>query len=539
VAAAGYQNIGSGGSYVHVDTGGLAGCQTIVGGAADECYSVSPQFSFIVSLTNTPPSAPVLGSPADLAVLATKTPAFDWSDSAETDPAQTLDYILQISSDPAFVTKVFVSSGIAASSFTMTTPLLQNRTYFWRVLAQDHFAGGNPAGSAVASVQTFSFRVPVLTTPKEPTSVKGTLSDDGSSFALTWAAAAQNTDGSGISDLDGYNLYRSCATSGLGEGDPFVKVASDITAYTDASVAGKEYYYTLRAVNTSYETGHTSGTISANSGVARSVPGNTLLIVPSDPDLTGKIEITVPEGAREVLEAANNSYGEDLKFNLARTAAAGLKNAIYGVRIGIRTARTDKDVSDFSFSRPITVSFPLEGALAAARGFPAAPLPAIAAADELAVFWHNGVEWINLGGVANAANTSVFARTKNIGEFAVRSVVKATEFEIFSITPKKVFTPNGDGCNDLITFQYQNPKAASNIKGKIFDIYGAFVAEMKGPESYSGITFNSNCAAPNLADDSLIWDGRDSDGDYAGMGVYIYQIESEGKVHHGTVVIAR
>lgn len=64
----------------------------------------------------------------------------------------------------------------------------------------------------------------------------------------------------------------------------------------------------------------------------------------------------------------------------------------------------------------------------------------------------------------------------------------------------------------------------SNInKGKIYDITGAEVADLQ----------------PGSTEDSLIWDGRDKNGNIVHSGVYIYQIEVEGKVFNGTIVVAK
>ena len=38
---------------------------------------------------------------------------------------------------------------------------------------------------------------------------------------------------------------------------------------------------------------------------------------------------------------------------------------------------------------------------------------------------------------------------------------------------------------------------------------------------------------------SLKWNGRDKTGNYVPSGVYIYQIQAEGKVINGTIVVAK
>ena len=87
----------------------------------------------------------------------------------------------------------------------------------------------------------------------------------------------------------------------------------------------------------------------------------------------------------------------------------------------------------------------------------------------------------------------------------------------------RFITPNGDLRNDNVVFTFGNPRDSA-INGRIFDLKGAFVADMvPGPK-------------PDALTDSLKWDGK-ADGKPAKGGVYIYVIWSEDKVHCGTVVV--
>lgn len=65
---------------------------------------------------------------------------------------------------------------------------------------------------------------------------------------LTWTAPTKNTDGSDLTDLDGYNVYRSSQSGG-----PYVKIASLILVsetYRDSGlVPGFSGYYVVTAVN--------------------------------------------------------------------------------------------------------------------------------------------------------------------------------------------------------------------------------------------------------------------------------------------------
>jgi gliding motility-associated-like protein len=105
------------------------------------------------------------------------------------------------------------------------------------------------------------------------------------------------------------------------------------------------------------------------------------------------------------------------------------------------------------------------------------------------------------------------------------SFVCAAHFSVIkSKVYPKIITPNGDGKNDLFWVFYENPMDDA-VQGRIFDVRGAEVADMvhvNGAEEYS-----------------LTWDGKDGSGRVVPAGIYLYQIESEGTVYTGSVVVAR
>ena len=105
------------------------------------------------------------------------------------------------------------------------------------------------------------------------------------------------------------------------------------------------------------------------------------------------------------------------------------------------------------------------------------------------------------------------------------------------------FTPNGDGINDVtkITFFLGNigePKEligsqARNLRIKIFDLTGRLIKNL--------IDQNSASAA-YVAENSIVWDGRDENGKMVRPGVYIYQIfvdsDNGGEYLSKTVVVS-
>jgi hypothetical protein len=89
----------------------------------------------------------------------------------------------------------------------------------------------------------------------------------------------------------------------------------------------------------------------------------------------------------------------------------------------------------------------------------------------------------------------------------------------------RIFTPNGDRFNDKARFEFDNPEQLP-IGGTVFDLNGARVASLQPGNSTNSV-------------DVLLWDGKDVDGQVVAGGIYIYQIEFQGKHATGTVVVAR
>ena len=87
----------------------------------------------------------------------------------------------------------------------------------------------------------------------------------------------------------------------------------------------------------------------------------------------------------------------------------------------------------------------------------------------------------------------------------------------------RIFTPNGDGYNDKAVFHFDNPEQLP-ISGSVYDISGARVASLAPGSDPTGL---------------LLWDGKDVGGRVVPGGIYLYQIDFQGKVITGTVIVAR
>jgi len=95
--------------------------------------------TFIVQNTPQAPTAPTALTPIDTGAwpVFTLLPAFDWTNATDPNPFDTLTYRLKIGLDSLFLTTINVN-GLPASQHTLTSPLVYNKKYWWRVTAQDN-----------------------------------------------------------------------------------------------------------------------------------------------------------------------------------------------------------------------------------------------------------------------------------------------------------------------------------------------------------------------------------------------------------------
>ena len=106
-----------------------------------QVYSPWTNARFFVNLFNDAPDSFNLSSPAPAAEVAEATPVLSWANALDKD-GDTLSYDVDVYSDTALSQRVTGVTGLAAApggqtSWTLTQPLNNHGTYFWRVAAVD------------------------------------------------------------------------------------------------------------------------------------------------------------------------------------------------------------------------------------------------------------------------------------------------------------------------------------------------------------------------------------------------------------------
>ena len=177
--------------------------------------------------TDTPPRAFDLLSPVDGGEIISPS-LFDWE--ATTHPlGLPFTYTFLIADDAEFtqfngLPGPYRQENLLRSDALEPASLSFLKTYYWKVTAQDR------DGVQTPSAETFQFSIPILNRPKAPTGLQGEMASDRVTFTLSWNAVTENTDGTSLTDLGAYRIYRSLFTETIGDGTFHATVAASCRA---------------------------------------------------------------------------------------------------------------------------------------------------------------------------------------------------------------------------------------------------------------------------------------------------------------------
>ncbi|MBN1385258.1 MAG: gliding motility-associated C-terminal domain-containing protein, partial [Elusimicrobia bacterium] len=353
--------------------------------------------------------------------------------------------------------------------------------------------------------------------PLEPAGIKGILSEDRKYITITWSAVTKNENLSACDDLNGYNIYRGTVLDGAYSLRGFVSRKAALSWTESEDITGTRYYYKIRAVDI-------NGNESKDSLVVDTTSDLNIIALADD----GKTSMIIPKEVRNMLYKGSNPYNNDIRIVIVRKQEEEIGKVICSYEFKALKADNNEEIKNFTIpsNKPkvkIALSYDEKVVKQSlSRLNLSADLSGADARKWLGIFWFNGVEWIKLGGQVNEDSQTFEIKSSRLGKYKIQQVLRATEFELIQVWPRKTFTPNGDGINDEINFVFENPKE-SVVYGCIYDITGAFVADL-------------NWGGDNS---SLKWDGKERNGNVVREGVYIYQIKSEGKIINGTVVLVK
>jgi gliding motility-associated-like protein len=98
--------------------------------------------------------------------------------------------------------------------------------------------------------------------------------------------------------------------------------------------------------------------------------------------------------------------------------------------------------------------------------------------------------------------------------------IEVTEGEL--LVRSNPFTPNGDGINDIVTFNFEK-LSVSNPSLLLYDVSGRLMLTLSERRGYS-----------------FVWDGTDRYGNQAQPGVYLYLLQDQNRtIANGYIVLAR
>ncbi|MBK8575544.1 MAG: gliding motility-associated C-terminal domain-containing protein [Elusimicrobia bacterium] len=402
---------------------------------------------------------------------------------------------------------------------TMQANLTPGTSYWFALESVDLKGNSSPIDTKAATpvLQAFVYTKSLGDT-KPPAPVAGfVVTRTTPGYTITWPAVTQNEDGTPIMDLASYEVYRSPSLFDFAASSTvFASVPMAGPLSVDIPTPAADTYFLIVAVDT---TGRTSA-------IARS---NFLHVTPQRfLGQTGTAQngtysrAFVPEGLIPELKTSQKNFLLCVEPETSSLANAGGSRTRATYTLCLREPNGVPAPKEMVLSRPqMTVVLNYQGGNGGLDK------------NKMGVLWWNGATWVKVAQAnveergVGAGDLTVSFNTAVQGVYQIRQFDVATELTLdkAAVFPQ-IFSPNGDGINDLIYFVIQNPKQSS-VSGRIIDMGGAEV----------GVLRPAGSGAPT--EDTLTWDGRDSSGQSVPPGVYIYQIKGEGKTITGTMVIAR
>lgn len=431
-------------------------------------------------------------------------------------------------------------AGGGSVGFTVTG-LTPGVVYYFAIVEHDSGAlsdqwvwsiplGRNPNNSAAAA---FGSSASVI--PMEPLGV--VVAPSANSVSLSWSTTTRFSNGTSFAagpvtpvELQGYEIDRSLQLC-----SGFVKIATMTASFTSLTdvTGGANYYYRIFSFNTN---GYSAGVVTV------STLGERWYFVD---DCASSLAVDNPtaEGAGG-LNAATNGLGGDIRIvrtRLPQDAGGGTYQSVqwnaylngvtllpnyalpqpghYALHVTTQPSGVpipdNQAIGPFSVAnQPFTVTPQTPSAGTAT--------PGVGVAD-LGAYWNNNQSFVKMYGRVDTVADTVNLDSPNLGYYQVRAQSRSTGvvFDASSLS-SRIFTPNGDGLNDVMIFTYDPGPNNVQAVGRVYNLHGEHIADL----------------VPGAVPNTLIWDGK-MNGHVVSSGVYVYRISGGGKTFSGTVVVAR
>ncbi|MFH1958502.1 MAG: Ig-like domain-containing protein [bacterium] len=279
-------------------------------------------------------------------------------------------------------------------------------------------------------------------------------------------------------------------------------------------------------VSPSYGTTDASGEIKATFTPDANGAGSVIIYATSG-DLTpvsGEIEVSELITTAGGTIVASNDSATKLVIPAGAVSANALMNftavnpetnQAVSYDLSAREQTTGQKITDFNVPVTLTLHYNVVGGKVYNTNVDASD-----AANNIALFYHDGVQWQKIGGTVDTGFQTVTADVTHLSKYAIMASAKPKAFSMKGIGPNP-FTPNPDGEYDRVHFYFDNPDNLP-VTIRIYNIGGNLIKTITG--------------TPGVVP---YWNGTSDSGRLVEGGVYIYYLMVGNNRAKGTVVLAK
>jgi len=443
-------------------------------------------------------------SPSSGSIVTAPTPVFSWNNFYDAD-GDTLTYHYQLSKDTFFVSNIIVDSTTSNNSYSITTPLDDNTTYFWRILAfdingasstwsptfyfktsltpfdlnsQSFVDGGRYIYSEIQTITlNFSKNVDILSF-KDNVILKDE-NDNTFSYSFTPASGFSDTIYLQLPSLTKSKKYYISVSTGLKDFEGLNFISQKILSFL--LLQEKENSFTTSLPNATL-------TIPDDSYSDNYFIEENFYLVDSSSSLKQSIDIA--KGSAFIVPAASWTV------SFIPTDSNGNMIETFSKEVEINLSYSDTDNDGYLD----TTEIPLEEKLA--RVF---------YQDPSSSMWVLATE----NQTVDEVNNIITAKVNKIGSFTIMVYPSQVESQI---QLRNIPNPFRAGNSTTITYYLSSPK---DVKARIYTLWGEEVWKKDFP---SGDSLGAHSGI-----NSWSWNGVNNKGMLLSTGIYILEIDAGGK----------